>query len=73
MSRQYHFVAPNGLRVSGERRAEGDERVRCTRMLGGMVSNLIGYFGLAPPSQNVTVKVRYTRTGSPDSLHTAGL
>ena len=27
-------VAPNGWRVSGERRAEGDERVRCTRMLG---------------------------------------
>ena len=29
-------VAPNGWRVSGERRAEGDERVRCTRMLGAM-------------------------------------
>ncbi|MGC2183631.1 MAG: hypothetical protein WA637_10150, partial [Terriglobales bacterium] len=26
---------PNGRRVSGERRAEGDERVRCTRALGG--------------------------------------
>ena len=26
---------PNGWRVSGERRAEGDERVRCTRVLGG--------------------------------------
>ena len=26
---------PNGQRVSGERGAEGDERVRCTRMLGG--------------------------------------
>src|SRR5262249_36633531 len=25
---------PNGRRVSGSRRAEGDERVRCTRMLG---------------------------------------
>jgi transcriptional regulator with XRE-family HTH domain len=25
---------PNGWRVSGERRAEGDERVRCTRLLG---------------------------------------
>jgi hypothetical protein len=25
----------NGRRVSGERRAEGDERVRCTRVLGG--------------------------------------
>ena len=24
---------PNGWRVSGERRAEGDERVRCTRVL----------------------------------------
>jgi len=27
--------APNGWRVSGERRAEGDEQVRCTRVLGG--------------------------------------
>ena len=26
---------PNGRRVSGERRAEGDERVRCMRVLGG--------------------------------------
>ena len=26
--------SPNGWRVSGERRAEGDERVRCTRVLG---------------------------------------
>ena len=25
---------PNGLRVSGERGGEADERVRCTRMLG---------------------------------------
>ena len=25
---------PNGLRVSGELRAEGEERVRCTRVLG---------------------------------------
>jgi hypothetical protein len=24
------MMAPNGWRVSGERRAEGDERVRCT-------------------------------------------
>jgi hypothetical protein len=29
-----HFRLPNGRRVSGERRAEGDERVRCTRVLG---------------------------------------
>ena len=29
------FQRPNGLRVSGERRAEGDERVRCTRVLDG--------------------------------------
>jgi len=28
-------LPPNGLRVSGERRAEGDERVRCTRVLDG--------------------------------------
>src|SRR5262249_32667346 len=34
-------TAPNGWRVSGSRRAEGDERVRCTRMLGGPVLNLI--------------------------------
>jgi hypothetical protein len=26
---------PNGKRISGERRAEGDERVRCMRVLGG--------------------------------------
>ena len=25
---------PNGQRISGERRAEGDERVRCMRVLG---------------------------------------
>ena len=29
------FGAPNGQRISGERRAEGDERVRCMRVLGG--------------------------------------
>ena len=28
------IARPNGWRVSGERRAEGDERVRCTRVLG---------------------------------------
>jgi hypothetical protein len=28
------YALPNGWRVSGERRAEGDERVRCTRVLG---------------------------------------
>jgi hypothetical protein len=27
---------PNGRRVSGSRRAEGEERVRCTRVLGGL-------------------------------------
>ena len=27
--------APNSRRVSGSRRAEGDERVRCTRVLDG--------------------------------------
>ena len=27
---------PNGWRVSGERRAEGDERVRCMRVLAGV-------------------------------------
>jgi hypothetical protein len=26
----------NGQRISGERRAEGDERVRCVRVLGGV-------------------------------------
>src|SRR4029453_13894408 len=31
-------LRPNGWRVSGERRAEGDERVRCTRMLGAASS-----------------------------------
>ena len=30
-----HLVPPNGQRISGERRAEGDERVRCMRVLGG--------------------------------------
>ena len=29
-------MPPNGLRVSGERGGEADERVRCTRMLGGL-------------------------------------
>jgi len=32
-------VRPNGWHVSGERRAEGDERVRCTRMLGGALAD----------------------------------
>jgi len=27
---------PNGWRISGERRAEGDERVRCMRVLGSV-------------------------------------
>jgi hypothetical protein len=27
-------VAPNGQRISGERRGEADERVRCTLVLG---------------------------------------
>jgi len=31
---QLCHVLPNGWRVNGERRAEGDERVRCTGMLG---------------------------------------
>ena len=29
---------PNGQRISGERRAEGDERVRCMRVLGDAFS-----------------------------------
>ena len=32
------FVAPNGQRISGERRAEGDERVRCMRVLGRLAN-----------------------------------
>ena len=28
---------PNGQRISGERRAEGDERVRCMRVLGAAI------------------------------------
>jgi hypothetical protein len=32
---------PNGWRVSGERRAEGDERVRCTRVLGRCIAELL--------------------------------
>ena len=28
------FLPPNGQRISGERRADGDERVRCMRVLG---------------------------------------
>src|SRR5215471_14719630 len=31
---------PNGWRVSDERRAEGDERVRCPRMSGGPTISL---------------------------------
>ena len=30
----FRAMAPNGRRVSGERGAEGDERVRCMRVLG---------------------------------------
>ena len=29
---------PNGQRISGERRAEGDERVRCMRVSGANMS-----------------------------------
>ena len=36
--------APNGQRVSGERRAEGNERVRCMRKLGG--ASLLAVFPL---------------------------
>ena len=32
-------MPPNGRRVSGERRAEGEERVRCTRGLGRLTTN----------------------------------
>lgn len=35
-------VRPNGWRVSGERRAEGDERVRCTRVLGSATIRALG-------------------------------
>ena len=34
LKRWHDYALPNGRRVSGERRAEGDERVRCTRVLG---------------------------------------
>src|SRR5262245_28944796 len=37
-------VPPNGWRVSGERRAESDERVRCTRVLGSAM------FTMLPPA-----------------------
>jgi hypothetical protein len=33
--------APNGQRVSGERRGEADERVRCTRVLGDPTLRLL--------------------------------
>ena len=33
-SRPWNFRRPNGQRISGERRAEGDERVRCMGVLG---------------------------------------
>jgi hypothetical protein len=33
-------MSSNGLRVSGERRGEADERVRCTRVLGGLPLNI---------------------------------
>jgi hypothetical protein len=39
--RSWIFVTqgrPNGRRVSGSRRAEGDERVRCTRVLGATLT-----------------------------------
>ena len=46
---------PNGLRISGERRAEGDERVRCMRVLGAPLIH-------QPPS------VRRRQPGGPRSL-----
>ena len=33
------FRLPNGQRISGERRAEGDERVRCMRVLGSVAAS----------------------------------
>src|SRR5712691_7031237 len=42
---------PNGWRVSGERRAEGDERVRCTRVLGGSDAADSGYQARCLPSR----------------------
>ena len=33
--------APNGQRISGERRVEGDERVRCMRVLGGLAVDVL--------------------------------
>ena len=40
------FRPPNGQRISGERRAEGDERVRCMRVLGGPSANLTLAFSI---------------------------
>ena len=36
IERAWPLPAPDGRRVSGSRTAEADERVRCTRMLGGL-------------------------------------
>jgi len=48
------FGLPNGWRVSGERRAEGDERVRCTRVLGGWDLTAVGLLqAVAYPAQQV--------------------
>ena len=42
---------PNGLRVSGERGGEADERVRCTRMLGGPTTIVAFGLGLRLPKR----------------------
>ena len=45
------FVPPNGQRISGERRAEGDERVRCMRVLGGPL--MFSRSGIEPEEQRI--------------------
>ena len=53
---------PNGQRISGARRAEGDERVRCMRVLGGVRVDLKGPLELTTPSR--TPRYEHPRRGS---------
>jgi len=58
-----HFWPPNGQRISGEPRAEGDERVRCMRVLGSVAD-----------SEPATARLPFTTTtptGHPSSLSKA--
>src|SRR6266498_718320 len=57
---------PNGWRVSGERRAERDERVRCTRMLDAMKKDTAVAFSRIAVKER---RERYVTDGVPKGFY----